>query len=68
MTATLADIRLLERARNEIGELIESRTTFISSGAASDYATYRSNCGYIEGLTTALSVLGDIVRSMGESR
>lgn len=66
MTATLADIRLLERARTDIGELIEQRTAYVITGAATPDG-YKRDCGYIEGLTTALSVMADIVRSMGES-
>lgn len=67
MSATLADIRLLERARSDIDALIDARTASIITGAL-DHADYKRDCGYIEGLTTALAVLGDIVRSMGESR
>ena len=68
MTASHLDVRLLERARQEIGELIESRSEFVASGAAADFADYRFRCGELTGLSTALNIMQEIVRSMGDHR
>ena len=68
MTATHLDVRLLERARKEIGDLIENRSEFIASGTAADFADYRFRCGELTGLSTALNIMQEIVRSMGDHR
>jgi hypothetical protein len=68
LTATIVEVRLVERARKEIGELIDTRSDFLSSGAAADYADYRYRAGEIAGLTTALNMMGEILKSMGDSR
>lgn len=68
MTATILDVRLLERARKEIGEEIENRHDQIVKGLAGDYADYRWRCGQVQGLATALDIMGEIVKSMGDSR
>lgn len=66
MTATVLDVRLLERARKEIGETIENRSQQIASGIAGDYADYRFRCGQLIGLNDSLNILDGIVKSMGE--
>lgn len=68
MTASHLDVRLLDRARKEINELIETRSGFVESGAAVDYADYRFRCGEMTGLKTALDIMQEIVRSMGDQR
>jgi hypothetical protein len=68
MTASIIDIRLLDRARTEIGKEIEARQEQIASGLASDFPDYRYRVGQINGLTTALEMLGEIVKSMGDGR
>lgn len=68
MTASIIDIRLLDRARKEIGEEIEKKSEQIASGNASDYPEYRFLVGQIKGLASALDILGGIVQSMGDGR
>ena len=68
MTASIQDVRLLDRARKEIGQEIENRQAQIVGGLASDFADYRWRCGQVQGLTTALDILGGIVKSMGDNR
>lgn len=68
MTASIVDIRLLDRARKEIGEEIEERRNQVADGLADDFPEYRYRCGQIHGLATALEMLGDIIKSMGDGR
>lgn len=68
MTASRLDVLLLNRARDEIGELINSRTEVVISGNAEDHAAYRARCGEINGLRMAISVMEEIVRKMGDGR
>ncbi|API52864.1 hypothetical protein BMW22_15675 [Rhizobium leguminosarum] len=68
MTASRLDVLLLNRARDEIGELIESRTEVVINGSAEDHATYRARCGEINGLRMAIGVMEEIVRKMGDGR
>lgn len=68
MTASRLDVILLNRARDEIGELINSRTEVVISGNAEDHATYRARCGEITGLRMAIAVMEEIVRKMGDGR
>lgn len=68
MTASIIDIRLLDRARVDIGNEIETKREQIASGNASDYPEYRFLVGQIKGLNAALDILGGIVQSMGDGR
>lgn len=68
MTASHLDVRLLDRARKEINDLIETRSGFVETGGAVDYADYRFRCGEMIGLKTALDIMQEIVRSMGDQR
>lgn len=68
MTASHFDVRLLEQARKEIGELIEGRAEVLTSGIATDFADYRFRCGEISGFTAALGIMTEIVRKMGDTR
>lgn len=68
MTASIIDIRLLDRARKEIGEEIDKKSEQIAGGSAADYPEYRFLVGQIRGLTDALTILGGIVQSMGDGR
>lgn len=68
MTASHFDVRLLELARKEIGELIEGRTEVLTAGIATDFADYRFRCGEIAGFTAALGIMTEIVRKMGDTR
>lgn len=68
MTATHHDVQLLNRAREQIGKLIEDRAAALIQGVAGDYADYRGRSGEINGLKTALNILGEIVRQMGDQR
>ncbi|MBB3411217.1 hypothetical protein FHT87_005170 [Rhizobium sp. BK316] len=68
MTASHLDVRLLTRARQQINELIDSRTEAVASGMAEDHAAYKQRCGEIQGMRMALEVMEEIVRQMGESR
>ena len=43
-----------------IKEAVESRANSIVSGACSDYAHYRENVGYIQGLQVALKLCDEI--------
>ena len=43
-----------------INEAVENRSRSIASGAASDYAHYRENVGYIHGLIDALKLCDEI--------
>lgn len=68
MTATILDVRLLDRARKEIGEEIQKRQLAVAQGLASDFADYRWRCGEARGLSMALDILTEIVKSMGDNR
>lgn len=68
MTASHHDVQLLNRARKQIGELIDSRSEVLVQGVASDYADYRYRAGQIDGFQTALNLLAEIVREMGDQR
>jgi hypothetical protein len=68
VTATHFDVRLLEAARKQIGELIESRSGALIQGIATDYADYRYRAGQIDGFQTSLDLLAEIVREMGDQR
>ncbi len=68
MTATHLDVQLLNKARQQIGDLIESRSEALVKGLADDYADYRYRAGQINGFQTALDVLTEIVREMGDQR
>jgi len=68
VTASILDVRLLDRARKDIGEEIEARHDQIVQGLAGDYADYRYRCGQVQGLATALDILGGIIKSMGDGR
>jgi len=68
VTASVLDVRLLNRARKEIGEEIEATHNQIVGGLAVDFADYRFRCGRVQGLATALDILGEIVKSMGDGR
>jgi hypothetical protein len=37
-------------------------------GIATDFADYRYRCGQAHGLATALDILSEIVKSMGDDR
>ena len=43
-----------------INEAVENRAKSIASGAATDYAHYKENVGYILGLQDALKICDDI--------
>lgn len=68
MTATVFEVRLLDRARKEIGDEIENRSAFLIAGTALDYADYKNRCGFIEGMTTALRVLEEAARKLADER
>lgn len=68
MSASIIDIRLLDRARVEIGKEIEDKTASLAVGDAADYPEYRFRVGQIRGLNAALDILGGIVQSMGDGR
>jgi hypothetical protein len=68
MTATHFDIRLLDQARKEIGDLIDARGDAVIAGIAADYPDYRYRCGEIAGFTSALNIMTEIVRKMGDNR
>ena len=68
MTASHLDVRLLNRARTQINELIASRTEAVASGMAEDHAAYKQRCGEIQGMRMALEVMEEIVREMGDNR
>lgn len=68
MTASIIDIRLLDRARHDIGKEIEAKQDQLAAGLADDFSDYRYRVGQIKGLTAALEMLGDIIKSMGDGR
>lgn len=65
MTATHLDVRLLNEAREEIGDIIEGRSGVIVSGVL-DYPEYRYRSGEVAGLQLALGIMQEIVRKMGD--
>lgn len=68
MTASIIDVRLLDRARKQITEEIDAKTEQIAHGLAADFADYRYRCGEIAGLNAALRMLGEIIKTMGDNR
>lgn len=68
MTASIIDVRLLERARKEIGDAIDNLSVSVAAGMASDHADYKFRCGQIIGLRTSLEILSSIIKSMGDER
>lgn len=68
MTATVQDVRLLNQARQKLTDEIEAKGEQITHGLAADFADYRYRCGEIAGMRTALGMLGEIIKSMGDSR
>ncbi|MBM7047567.1 hypothetical protein [Rhizobium lusitanum] len=68
MSASVADIRLLNRAREELGEIIGTKSEAVAGNIAVDFPDYKYRCGEIAGLNTALEVLSEIVRKMGDQR
>lgn len=68
MTASVLDVRLLDRARKQLTDEIDAKTVQIAGGVASDFADYRYRCGQVQGLTMALDILGGIIKSMGDDR
>ncbi|SCB30354.1 hypothetical protein [Rhizobium lusitanum] len=68
MSASVADIRLLNKAREELSEIIESKIEAIAGNIAADFPDYKYRCGEVAGIRTALDVLSEIVRKMGDQR
>lgn len=68
MTATVTDVRLLDRARKQLTDEIDAKGEQIAHGLAADFADYRYRCGEIAGMRTALGMLGEIIKSMGDNR
>jgi len=68
MTASQFEVRLLQEVRRQINDTIDARSDVLVSGTASDYADYRFKSGEISGLTMALGIMEEIVRSMGDRR
>jgi len=46
----------------KIEHAINERATSIASGACTDYAHYRENVGYVEGLMAAVNIANDLER------
>lgn len=68
MSASTIDIRLLNRAREQIDELIDNKSSALTTGMSPDFADYKYRCGEIAGLRTALEMMAEIVRAMGDER
>ena len=45
--------------RKKVQEQIDSRSDFLTEGSARDFADYKDNCGYINGLRDSLKLLDD---------
>jgi hypothetical protein len=56
----MAKTRFHAELEARINIAVENRSKSIASGAASDYAHYRENVGYILGLQEALKLCDDI--------
>lgn len=67
MAPTHLDVRLLNVARSEIEDIIESRTSLITSGLL-EFPEYRFRSGELVGLKLALQIMQDIVRDMGDGK
>lgn len=65
MTATHLDVRLLNEARDQIGELIDGRSDLIVTGVL-EFPEYRFRCGEVAGMQMALGIMQEIVRKMGD--
>lgn len=68
MTASVQDVRLLNQARQKLTDEIEAKSDQLAHGLAADFADYRYRCGEIAGMRTALGMLGEIIKSMGDNR
>lgn len=56
----MAKTRFHSQLERKINEAVENRSRSIASGAASDYAHYKENVGYILGLQEALKLCDEI--------
>ena len=61
------DYKTLAYVAKEIVKQRETYETAIQRGSAKDYAEYKNLCGIIQGLTTAESILNDLVQKMEKS-
>jgi len=68
VTASVLDVRLLDRARKQLTDEIDAKGEQLAHGLAADFADYRYRCGEIAGLNAALEILGGIIKSMGDGR
>jgi len=48
------------RLKAKIEQAINERATSIASGACTDYAHYRENVGFVEGLMAAVNFCADL--------
>jgi hypothetical protein len=61
------DNRVLWHVAKEIDKLRADQVRFLSSGGAKDFAEYRHICGAIRGLTSAETLVNDLVQKMENS-
>jgi hypothetical protein len=61
------DYKTLAYVAKEIVKQRETYETAIQRGSAKDYAEYKNLCGIIQGLTTAESILNDLVQKLEKS-
>lgn len=63
----MARTRFHSILEDKIEEAIEIRSFSLVSGAASDYASYKENVGYISGLRDALKLCDEIESELDDA-
>jgi hypothetical protein len=61
------DYQTLAYIVKEIGKQRETYETAVKRGSAKDYPEYKNLCGLIQGLTTAETIINDLVQKMEKS-
>jgi len=61
------DYKTLAYVAKEIVKQRETYETAVQRGSAKDFAEYKNLCGIIQGLTTAETILNDLVQKLEKS-